>query len=126
MNEIDAERHLVLWDGACGLCSRIVAWCEARDAAGKLQFMAYQDAPRPPMDDALERACAQAAHVLCRDGRRLRAGRAILFIYAELGWPRLARFAALPPMVWAVELGYTLVSRNRMFFSRFLFRRRPA
>jgi predicted DCC family thiol-disulfide oxidoreductase YuxK len=121
MEEIHSDRHLVLWDGACGFCGRVVEWCEVRDTAKRLQFLPYQDAPRPPMDDALEAACANAVHVLSLDGRRLRAGRAILFIYAELGWRSSAGLASYPPFIWAVEFGYWLVARNRMFFSRYLF-----
>lgn len=59
-------------------------------------------------------------HVLTRDGRTLRAGRASLFILGELGWRRTARIAALPPLVWLVELGYRLVAEHRRFWSRIL------
>jgi len=124
--EIAADRHLVLWDGDCALCRRAVDWCSARDAAGRLQFVAYQQAPRPPMDDALAAACARAVHVVARDGRRLRAGRATLFILGELGWRRLAAWGCVPPLVWLVELLYAVVARNRIFFGRFLFRREVA
>lgn len=64
-----------------------------------------------------------AAYVFTDDGRVLRAGRAALFVLEELGlggW--LPRLLARPPMIFFVELGYTLVARNRKFFSRFLFR----
>ena len=120
--EIAADRHLVLWDGNCGLCRRAVDWCVAKDVAGRLQFVAYQEAPSPPMDTALEAACTRAVQVLARDGRRLRAGRATLFVLRELGWHRLSAWGGVPPLVWGVELLYALVAGNRMFFSRYLFR----
>ena len=123
MQEIAADRHLVLWDGDCALCGRAVDWCAARDVRGRLQFVAYQDAPRPPMDDALAAACARAVHVLALDSRRLRAGRATLFILRELGWHRVGAWGCVPPLVWLVELLYALVARNRVFFGRILFRR---
>jgi hypothetical protein len=75
------------------------------------------------MTDAIYRACPEAIHVVAADGRVLRAGRAVLFIMAELGWPRLARLLGTAPLVWAVEWGYGLVARNRLFFARFLFTR---
>ncbi len=37
--------------------------------------------------------------------------------YGWLVWP--LRF---PPLIWAVELGYQIVARNRPFFARYLFR----
>jgi hypothetical protein len=54
----------------------------------------------------------------------LTAGRAWLFILEELGWRPVARVLAMPPLVWAVELGYAAVAAHREFFSRFLFRER--
>ncbi|MGH7321876.1 MAG: hypothetical protein ACRELA_19930 [Candidatus Rokuibacteriota bacterium] len=85
--------------------------------------MPYQTAPRPPMSDSLAARCARSVHVLTADGRLLAAGRACLFVLGALGWPRLARAGALPPLIWLVEAGYWIVARHRGFFSRLLFRR---
>jgi hypothetical protein len=87
-----------------------------------MTLMPYQEAPESLVGPELRRACAEAIHVIKPDGEILRAGRAVLFIYEELGYRRLARVGAAPPFVWAVELGYGIVARNRRFFSRFLFR----
>ena len=75
------------------------------------------------MTPALRDACARAVHVVRPDGSVLRAGRASLHVLGAVGYRRLARVLAWPPLVWFVELGYFLVARNRRFFSRFLFRR---
>lgn len=75
------------------------------------------------MTPELFEACRRAIHVLTTDGRTLRAGRAALFVLGELGHPTLARILGWPPFVWAVELGYAIVARNRPFFARFLFKR---
>jgi len=69
-------------------------------------------------------ACKQAIYVVRPDGSMLRAGRAVMYILSHVGWGWFARFLALPPMIWFVELFYWLVARNRMFFSRFLFTKR--
>jgi predicted DCC family thiol-disulfide oxidoreductase YuxK len=74
------------------------------------------------MTDALARRCAKAVHVLTPTGTVLSGGRASLCILTLIGYPRLARVLAVPPLVWLVELGYWLVARHRYFFSRFLFR----
>ena len=62
-------------------------------------------------------------HVITRDGERLRAGRAALFVLERIGHRRFARVMRVPPLVWFVELGYRIVAGNRRFFSRFLFRK---
>lgn len=74
------------------------------------------------MTPELRAACKRAVHVLTRDGRRLRAGRASLFILGEIGYRRAAGVLSVPPLVWLAELGYWIVARNRQLFSRFLFR----
>jgi predicted DCC family thiol-disulfide oxidoreductase YuxK len=75
------------------------------------------------MTPALRDACERAVHVIKADGTVLRAGRAALFIFEELGWGWIARLLALPPFIWAVELGYRVIANNRRLFSRFMFRR---
>ena len=85
--------------------------------------MPYQEAPRPPMTDALAARCARAVHVITPDGRVLRAGRASLYVLGRIGWRGTEAIASRPPLVWLVEAGYRLVARNRPFFARFLVRR---
>jgi hypothetical protein len=75
------------------------------------------------MTPALKEACRRAVHVVTSSSQTLRGGRASLFIAEQLGYRRLARLLRIPPIVWAVELGYRIVAGNRPFFSRFLFRR---
>jgi predicted DCC family thiol-disulfide oxidoreductase YuxK len=115
-------RHRVLWDGDCVFCGQAARWCQRKDVGGRLELVPYQQAPSPPMTDALRRACADALHVVCSDGRVLRAGRAMLFAYGELGHPRIARLFARRPLIWAVEIFYWGVARNRQRLSRLLFR----
>jgi hypothetical protein len=84
----------------------------------------YQDAPSPPMTDALREACARAVHVVTADGTVLRAGRASLYVMQHLGFRTLARILRVPPLIWFVELGYFIVARNRKLFAKFMFRDR--
>lgn len=114
---------LLLWDGDCGFCRRGVLWAERRDTGHTFQAVPYQQAPSPPMTPELRAACARAVHLLTPEGRMLRAGKACLWVLARTGYPLLARVLALPPLVWAVELGYWLVARNRKLASWVLFRR---
>jgi len=119
-----SEPALLLWDGACGFCRRAVEWVQSRDTQRAILAMPYQEVPSPPMTPALRAACARAVHVITPDGQVLRAGRAVLDVLRRLGFPFWARLLSIPPLVWAVEVGYWLVARNRMLASRFLFRRR--
>lgn len=75
------------------------------------------------MTPELRAACEKAVHVLTAEGRILRAGRAVLFILAGIGYGWLARPLMVPPFVWLVELGYRIVATHRPFFARFLFTR---
>lgn len=75
------------------------------------------------MTPVLREQSRKAVQVITADGRQLSAGRAILFALAEIGWhPRMVRLAGRRPFLWAVELGYRIVARNRSFFGHFLFR----
>lgn len=114
-------KHWVLWDGDCGFCRRTIHWVERRDRAGQFHPMPAQETPSPPMTPELRRACERAVHLITRDGRLLRAGRACLFILERIGWGWMARVLSWPPFVWAVELVYWIVARNRGLFSRVLF-----
>ena len=75
------------------------------------------------MTPELAAANKRAMHVLCRDGRLLRAGRASLYIFSGLGWVRTAAICSMPPIIWFVEIGYRVVVSNRVFFDRLLFSR---
>jgi predicted DCC family thiol-disulfide oxidoreductase YuxK len=116
-----ARRHLLLWDGKCGLCRRATEWVRRRDRAGRFEIVPYQEAGTPPMTPELRAACRQAMHVLTADGKVLRAGRASLFVIRETGNRRLAAFLGLPPFVWFVELAYRIVARNRSQLSWLIF-----
>ncbi len=113
----------MLWDGECGMCSRITRWVEKKDKAGRIITSAYQNAPTPPMTPELYRACEFAVHTVDADGRTMRAGRAVLHLLDLLGYHAITKILGLPPFIWAVELGYKIVARNRPFFAHFMFTR---
>ena len=120
-----AGQYWLLWDGDCGFCRRAVAWAQDRDQEGRLAVLPYQQAPWPPMDEGLAAACSRAVHLRHPDGRLERAGRACLTVLELVGYRRAVPWLRRWPLVWGVELGYCLVARNRMLFSKLLFRLRP-
>lgn len=97
---------------------RWIAWVRRSDARGRLEAVPYQKAPWPPMTPALHEACRRALHARTAGGRLLRAGRAVLFVLGELGWP--VRPLGWPPLVWVVELAYAAAARHRSRVSLFL------
>jgi len=113
-------KHLVLWDGTCGFCRRIIDRVRLRDRNQRFEFVPYQDAPAPPMTPELAEACRRAVHVITDDGRVLRGGRASLFLVGETGRPVLAKILSVPPRVCLVELEYAFVARHRAELSRWL------
>jgi predicted DCC family thiol-disulfide oxidoreductase YuxK len=90
---------------------------------GVFEYRAYDQVSSPPMTPALAEACVRAVHVIRNDGQILRAGRAVLYVYSRLGWPRTTALLARRPMIWLIELLYRLVVRHRRFFALFMFRR---
>lgn len=75
------------------------------------------------MTPALREQSRKAVQVITAGGRQLSAGRAMLFVLEEIDWhPSVVRLGGRRPFIWAVELGYWIVARNRSFFGRFLFR----
>lgn len=59
-------------------------------------------------------------HVITPTGQTLAAGRASVCVLDVIGYPRLAYLAGLPPFIWAVELGYWIMARNRRLLSWFI------
>jgi predicted DCC family thiol-disulfide oxidoreductase YuxK len=118
-----APRDWVLWDGECGFCRRSIAWFQARDHGERFIFVAYQQAPMPPLTPTLYAACAHSVHVIKATGEVLKEGAAVLYILEACGYPGLARLGQLPGVFTIVQWTYRLVARNRTFFSRFLFTR---
>ncbi len=115
-----SSKVLVLWDGACGFCRRCVRWLEAQPRGRTYEAVPYQQAPRPPMTDALAEACSKAVHVVLPGGEVLRGGRAVLWVLNDLGWPGMSLLSRWP-FLPVVEVAYGVVARNRLLFSRWLF-----
>ena len=113
------ERHLVLWDGECGICRRIAAWLARRDRDARLLVLSYQEVPDPPLDAHLRADCERAMQVFRTDGARMRAGRAAIFCLERTGW-RWTRPLRHWPLVPFTELGYWLVARSRGLIGRLL------
>jgi predicted DCC family thiol-disulfide oxidoreductase YuxK len=112
-------RHLVLYDGVCGLCHGIVQFLIARDPDGLFDFASLQsrvaeDLLRPYGADPKD---LDTLHVLLNyrgeHPVHLTRGRAPLALFGALGWPwpALRVFAILPTGM--LDAAYNLVARRR-------------
>ena len=100
---LDSGRHLLLYDGVCGLCDRFVRFVLARDRRGCFRFAALQGPVGRDLVAGLGRDPdrLEAVHVVVDyrsgTGRVLSRSAAALFVLGQLGWPwRLA--AVLRPV----------------------------
>ncbi len=112
----------ILWDGECGFCRRGVDWLMGHLDRSMYRATPFQRAPRPPMTDDIYAACSDAVHIVLPDGTVRRGGDACRYLLEEsnLRWLGLSMY--VPPISWLLEPGYRTVARNRMFFSKVLFR----
>ena len=108
-------RHVLFYDGVCGLCDRLVQFVLRRDRHGRFQFAPLQGETaaatlarfgKDPRD-------LDTVYVLTDDGRLLRKARAILFTLRALGlpWSLLTIFSILPTVI--LDWFYDRVANNR-------------
>lgn len=112
-------RHLLLYDGLCGLCDRLVQFVLSRDRRRLFLFAALQSrAGRRAVEGAGRDADALTTfYVLSNyqtsDARLLSRGRAAIFVLRALGWPwRAAEVLRLLPNA-VLDASYDLVARHR-------------
>lgn len=111
--------HLVLYDGVCGLCRRLLQLLLVRDRARIFKFASLQS---PIGRAAVQRAGRDpddltsfyvVANYRTPESRVLSKGRAALFVARVLGWPWRAAclFGVLPTTL--LDRLYNVVARNR-------------
>ncbi len=117
--------HLVLYDGACGLCHGLVQFILARDPGGLFHFASLQSpvavrylSPFGVLPSQLTTVFVVADYPKPGRSFRVRA-RAVLFIGRALGWPwRLVSLLGVFPTAW-LDRAYDWVARHRhRFFGR--------
>ena len=114
-----AGPHLVLYDGVCGLCHRLLQFLLVHDHRAVFTFAPLQSATGEAMVArfggepgefstfyVVADYCTPEARALTRSG-------AALFVAGELGWPwTLARLLRVLPNA-LLDRAYDLVARNR-------------
>ena len=118
--------HLLLYDGVCGLCNRLVQFVLRHDRGDRFRFAALQS----PLAGNLLRGYGRDAsdldtvYVIARHGeasaKLLWKGRAVLFVLGQLGglWRLASVLRVLPRPL--LDLGYDLIARRRYrWFGRY-------
>ena len=114
-----ATTHLILYDGVCGLCNRVINFVLPRDRQGSFRFAAIQSPTgrrflesygRNP--DALDTIFV-VTNWESKTPTLLTKAAAALFIAAGLGWPwKLAGILRFLPMA-LLDWGYDRVAKSR-------------
>lgn len=117
---IHAEgRHLLLFDGDCGLCTSLVQFVLARDPAGVFHFASLSSpqgraiVTRHGGDADDVSTLYVVADYRTHEAQPLTRSRAALFVFGALGWPWRAAtlFGVLPTGL--LDRLYDVVARNR-------------
>ncbi len=114
-----AGAHLVLYDGVCGLCSRLVQFLLAHDHRTVFHFTSLQSAVGQRMVERYGGDPHDLTSIYVCANYRTPAARAFtksaaaLFVAGELGWPwRTARLLRFFPQAF-LDRAYDVVARNR-------------
>jgi len=114
-----AGRHLILYDGVCGLCNRLVTEVLPRDPRGVFHFASLQSATSRSLlktqgrnPDLLDYMYV-VENYRTASPRLLDRARAALFVIAHLEspWRFLGIFRVLPTFL--LNAVYSIVARNR-------------
>ena len=111
--------HLVLYDGVCGLCSRLLQFLLKRDRRAVFTFASLQSAVGRTIVERFGGDPNQLAsfHVLANyrgnKPQMFSRSSAVLFVAGELGWPwkMAALMRVLPTSI--LDHVYDVVARNR-------------
>jgi predicted DCC family thiol-disulfide oxidoreductase YuxK len=111
-------RHLLLYDGVCGLCDWLVQTVLARDRDEAFDFASLQSPKAAEVLAAFGRdpAALNTFYVVAEyhtAPRLISKGRAALFVAAVLGWPWKAALVLGVLPGGLLDWGYDLVARHR-------------
>lgn len=110
---------LLVYDGACGFCTRWVGRVK-RLTGPAVRYAPYQDVA-PNLPHIPTHAFRQSVHLLHASGPPLTGAAAIcrLLAFSRLPWTLLwPVYRSVPPAAWTLELAYRLIARNRAVVSR--------
>ena len=114
---VDSANPILLYDGVCGLCNRLVQFVLKRDSSGHFRFASLQSdfASRILRQHGLDPNDLDTVYLVEEPGQRLTArSDAVISVLRELGgfWRAVAfLMRALPKSLR--DWGYNIVAHNR-------------
>jgi predicted DCC family thiol-disulfide oxidoreductase YuxK len=113
------DQHLVLYDGVCGLCSRLLQFLLARDVRRVFKFASLQSetgrmlVERFGGDPDSLTSFYVIAHYRRPTAKLIARSRAALFVATEVGWPwKVTELAGVLPTTW-LDVVYNCIARHR-------------
>ncbi len=115
-----ADRLCVLYDGACPLCRREIAFYRRRRGADDLRWIDVSQEDPGSVAPGITRAAAlKRFHVVDGAGRVITGGRAFQRLWAALPAFRAAgRLFALAPLSWLLDRAYDMFLKLRPWLQR--------
>lgn len=119
-------KHLVLYDGVCGLCNRLLQFLLAHDRRAVFSFASLQSATGKAIvgrwggDPEDLSSFYVVADFRTEKARVVTKSGAALFVAGELGWPwNLTRVAGVLPKALRDRLYDGIARRRYRFFGRY-------
>jgi predicted DCC family thiol-disulfide oxidoreductase YuxK len=115
---VEGGRPILVYDGDCGLCSRLARWVENRDGGRLVSVRPNQE---PGLIEALgltREEVGRAAWVVEPGGRRFEGAAAVNRVLRELGggWAVVGSLYLFPPVGWLEDRYYARVARRRQWW----------
>jgi predicted DCC family thiol-disulfide oxidoreductase YuxK len=106
-------RPTMLYDGACGFCTRTMELAVAR-LPDRVTWVPYQSADLPAYGIS-EVEAARSVHLVDPSGRVEHGSAAVarVLVHAGGAWALLGRLLLVPPVSLVAEVAYRLVGRFR-------------
>ena len=96
----------VYFDGGCPVCSREIAWYQARVGEG-VSFIDVSPSDAPPAADLDREAALARFHVRRADGTLVSGARGFIELWRAVPALRpIAAVASFAPITWVLEMGY--------------------
>jgi len=117
----NAQKHIVIFDGECGVCQFFKEKAESRDFNQQLKFIPFQTADLGNLSPGLsEEMAAKSIYFIHISGERFQGAEAFFEVMKRLKgiWSILGRIFALPLFAYIAEPFYRIFARNRMHISR--------
>jgi predicted DCC family thiol-disulfide oxidoreductase YuxK len=118
---IEKPALALLFDGRCGVCTRLARWVQRRERSGRLLVVANQETGVLARFGVSREEAARAAWAIDSKGRRFEGAAALNRVLTELGggWLMLAALYGVPPLGAAENALYRWFARRRGRFGRF-------